>query len=93
MATNVKRLADRIKAVAREQAQDASPPVRRGSVLHSDPLRVEYGATILEEGEDDVEIDEALKDDRPVPGTIVRVHVSVDGEDRSYLIEGRILGG
>lgn len=93
MGKNVQQLADRIREVAREQALHASPPVRRGTVLHSNPLRVEYGDAILEEGEDDVEIDEALKLDRPDPDTIVRVHVSVDDDDRSYLIEGRILDG
>lgn len=112
MGQNLVRLGRRLREVAREEAKRASPPTLRGTVLRSDPLRVEVAGRILEEGEDDVEIDRRVLyarairrpldeaeeevvwvEDRPDPGDIVRVHESVEGEDRSYLISGRIQRG
>lgn len=80
-------LAARIRGLARETAQDASPPVERGKVKRSNPLKVQLidDDVVLEEGDEDVEIDRALLDDRPAVGETVRVHR--DGE-HDFVIAG-----
>lgn len=82
-------LADRIRRLAREEATSASPPVERAKVQKSNPLVVELiGEDLrLEEGDPDVEIDEALLTDRPAVGRTVRVHR--DAQD-DYVIAGVI---
>lgn len=80
-------LEERTATVARE----ASPPVRRGKVVRANPLLVELAEDhVLEEGDDDVELDEAVKTTRPAVGDIVRVHTAEDGD---YIISGTIKGG
>lgn len=84
-------IADALDERTTTVAREASPPVRRGKVVRADPLIVELAEDhALEEGDEDVELDEALKTDRPEVGDLVRVHTAEDGD---YIISGTIKGG
>lgn len=88
-------LADRLRGLAREQAQAASPAMERGKVVKRNPLVVELlnSDVRLEEGDPDVEIDRSLlgllvdsmghSSQRPQVGQTVAVQRDGDGD---YLI-------
>lgn len=84
-------LADELRAMARDEARVASPPVGRWKVLRADPLRIEQVGEdiVLEEGDPDVEIDRGVLYRRPAVGDMMRVHH--DGED--WIVAGVISHG
>lgn len=83
-------LGARLREVAREEAVRSSPPVRRGTVVRPNPLVVDLDGELLDAGDEDVEVDQALKTTPPAKGDIVRVQTDGNGD---YLISGVIKSG
>jgi len=75
-------LAAAIRGIAQAEARNTSPPIARYKVKKADPLVLEEigGDGVLEEGDDDVEIDRGVLDERPDVGDTVRVHQDTDGD-------------
>lgn len=84
------QIAARMRGIAGETVEAKAPPVRRGKVIKASPLIIDLGEFTIEEGDEDVEIDEALKQTRPEVGDLVRVHTADDGD---YIVSGTIKGG
>lgn len=82
------RLATVIHGMVDERARQASPPVSRGEVVKSDPLAIDIGDTVIEEGDEDVLIDRGLLTVRPDVGDTVRVHY--DGDE--WIVAGVLDG-
>lgn len=84
-------IAGRLREVTRDTVRDEAPPVQRGKVVKATPLIVDVSDDlVLEEGDEDVEFDEALLATRPAVGDVVRVHKAADGD---YIVSGRIVSG
>jgi hypothetical protein len=78
--------------LAGRTVHNVSPPPRRFKVRNADPLVVEelHGDLVLEEGDPDFEVEEALKTTRPAAGDLVLVDTDAHGD---YVARGRIADG
>ena len=75
-------LAHRIRDIARSEAKDVAPPVRRARVLDASPLTVELLDTgvVLEEGDEDFDVSDELDRHPPPVGSIVLVDTDEEGD-------------
>lgn len=86
-------LAHKLRHVSREEARAASPPPRRALVTKTNPLSVEDigGDLALEDGDDDVEVSQSVRDYDSRIGIDVGDQIIIDQtEDGDYLLRSVI---